>query len=756
MSNHTPQKKRTESAQIQRTPAPPSVAFSSSGSRPGTAASASVYSRTAADGAASVIFRHKTRRNRTFLKDNDANAAVLPQPLPQGIPYVANYTTFDELLKRNILQQPIDEQVHLGTDDVRLIYDAKCVDQNLTPSWDREVRFMELLSSSCKGNFFTLTENGLGRTAAEAIAHILSVDSTYSILDLSGNRLRDEGAKCVAKLLTVNETLVHVGLRSNDIGFEGGQALADALCDNNTVTSLDLGAHSGINRNHLGSRGASALGTMLKANSVLCTLSISSNGLGAEGVAHLAAGMEENRALTHVDLSSNNLGYEGARVLASVIEATELQNLYLQRNGLTDRGGLQLATNMQRTIDNSSETIETLNLEWNDLGDGFAVAMARVIATTTRLKKLKLGGNDLTGGVKAIADALIENRSLVELSLSECHVAGSDGVALAAAIAANKTLKVLDLSKNRLGNDGVAPIAEALRKNKVLVSLNLSSNGIGDAGGVALTRFIKENSSLQELNLRHNSMTSTTGNLLDDELRNNSTLQRIDITYNDFTYKCFSGIQHTLSRNSASWSARAVPRLQGEIEVLDVKQKELVQVEEDSELEKRGIKDRGDQILRRKEEVRTLTETFRQEIHELEERYASAKGLAERAEEAYRFAEDRNSAEGTILTGKKNNLESKIQNERDKREKIIRDTDKLRKQLKAIQDAEVDLMKPFLQELAKMEAERNSDKADCKWQSEQLATLHLKRKQLETQNGTSTNGTTPMPGSPSKAAPRKK
>lgn len=754
MSVRTPMKKRTESAQLaHRTPVPPPGQYTPS--RPVTAAT-TVHSRTAAEGAASIVFRHKTRRNRTFLKDNDANAAVLPQPLPQGIPYVANYTTFDELLKRNILQQPVDEQVHLGTEDVRLIYDAKCVDQNLTPSWDREVRFMELLSSSCKGNFFTLTENGLGRTAAEAIAHILSVDSTYSILDLSGNRLRDDGAVCVAKLLSVNETLVHIGLRSNDIGFEGGQAIADALCDNNTVTSLDLGAHSGINRNHLGSRGASALGTMLKANSVLCTLSISSNGLGAEGVAHLAAGMEENRALTQIDLSSNNLGYEGARVLSSVLESTELQHVFLQRNGLTDKGGLQFASHMQRTVDNSSETIETLNLECNELGDGFAAVMARVIASTTKLRRLKLGGNDLTGGIKAIADALADNKCLVELSLSDCHIVEADGAAFGAALAANKTLKVLDLSKNRLGNEGVAPIGDALRKNRILVTLNLSSNGIGDVGGLALTRFIKDNTSLQELNLRHNSMTSRTGDLLDDELRNNTTLQRIDITYNDFTYKCFSGIQHTLARNAASWSARAVPRLQGEIEGLDVKQKELVQVEEDSELERRSIKDRGDQIMRRKEEVRTLTETFRQELHELEEKFMAAKALAERAEEAYRFAEDRNSAEGTILAGKRNNLESKTQTERDKRERFIRETDKLRKQLKSIQDAEMDVMKPLLQELAKAEAERNSDKADCKWQSEQLASLHVKRKQLETQTGVSTVGTTPMPGAGGKGAPRKK
>lgn len=749
-SPFTPKRRTVESAASFRTPVPPPLLTPS---RPGTAASL-ISSRTIAEASASVVFRHKTRRNKTFLKDNEASAALLPQPLPQGIPYVANFTTFDELLKRNILQQPQSEQVHLGTEDVRLIYDAKCVDQNLTPCWDREVRFMELLSSSCRGSFFTLTENGLGRTAAEAIAHILSVDGTYSILDLSGNRLRDDGTECIARLLRVNDTIVHVGLRSNDIGYEGGIALADALENNNTVTSLDLGAHSGINRNHLGSRGAAALGNMLKSNCVLCTLSISSNGLGADGVSQLAAGMEDSKSLTTLDLSSNNLGADGARILASVLESTVLQNLHLQRNVLTDKGGVQICSSLMRCIDSGMETLETLNMEHNDLADGFAKKIAAIIQSSSKLRKLRLGGNDLSEGMKAIADALADNKHLVELSLSECHVDAKDGAALSAALITNRVLKTLDLSKNRLGDEGTAAIAESVRRNKTLVSLNLASNGIGDVGGVALARSIRDNPTLQELNLRHNTMTTKTGEVLDDELRSNTSLQKIDVTYNDFTYKCFSGIQHTLARNAAAWTARVVPRLQGEIEALDEKQKELVQVEEDTELERRVIKDRGDQILRRKEEARMLTEKFRQELHELEEKFAAAKQQAESAEEAYRFAEDRNSAEATILAGKRNGLESKTQNERDRREKMIRDMDKYRKQLKSIQDAETEALKPLLQELAKVEPERNSDKADCKWQSEQLSTLNLKRKQLEAQLQMSTQGTTPMPGA-KKPAPKK-
>src|SRR5262249_9498717 len=112
----TPKRRTIESAAAatSRTPVPPPALTPS---RPITA-TASIRARQAEEASAAAVFRHKTRRSKTFLKDNEASTALLPQPLPQGIPYVANFTTFDELLRRNILQQPIDAQVHLGTEDV--------------------------------------------------------------------------------------------------------------------------------------------------------------------------------------------------------------------------------------------------------------------------------------------------------------------------------------------------------------------------------------------------------------------------------------------------------------------------------------------------------------------------------------------------------------------------------------------------------------------------------------------------------------
>ena len=46
-------------------------------------------------------------KGTTFLRDNDDPEDILPRPLPKGITYVANFTTYNDLMDRNILQ--VDE-----------------------------------------------------------------------------------------------------------------------------------------------------------------------------------------------------------------------------------------------------------------------------------------------------------------------------------------------------------------------------------------------------------------------------------------------------------------------------------------------------------------------------------------------------------------------------------------------------------------------------------------------------------------------
>ncbi|KEG13741.1 putative ribonuclease inhibitor-like protein [Trypanosoma grayi] len=683
------------------------------------------------------LFKYKTKGRRTFLQDQTTAATRLPRILPKGLPYAANFVSFDELVQRGILQCSSQDEVDFSVDDLRLLYEAKCLDQELPPSWEREMRFMELISANCTGNFFCLKESGFGPMCAEAVAHILSSNKKYIILDLSGNRLRDEGACSIAKLISVNRTLVHIGLRSNDIGHIGGVALAKALLENNTVVSLDVGAHSGINGNHIAMEGAEAIGTMLRANKVLSHLNLSSNGLGAAGISFIAQGLEGNCSLTHLDVSINGLGYAGSKVLSPVLETSCITHLSLQRNSLTDKGGLVLFRAISNAISNGEDRIEFLNLETNDLGEKTAAEMQRVLAASSAMKQLRISSNNFGASSKYIMDGVAESKSLRSLHMAFCEIRETDGAPFGNALTVNSTLQVLDLSNNKLKDAAAKCIAEAMKTNEGLVSLNLSCNKIADEGGKAIALFLKSNRTLRDLNLRRNSMSNVTGELLDEQLRGNFTLEKMDVTFNDFRYKCLIGNRATLTRNAKKNKTLVVPKLRAEIDGLASKEKELSQAEDEIEMERRIIKDRSEQLLRRNEEARVAFEKTRREIVDLEKNLVAVSGRSESAQEVLNRTEEYVCNEMANLTARKSNMEARVQQEKDRVDRMQREMERMRRQLRQLEEAEATKYKPLFMEYSIAEADRDREAKECRYEADKLAALELQRKELEKKMGLS-------------------
>jgi len=58
----------------------------------------------------------------------------------------------------------------------------------------------------------------------------------------------------------------------------------------------------------------------------------------------------------------------------------------------------------------------------------------------TNLKYLGLDGNNLTGAIYLLAEAVKYNKTLIELSLIQCNVSDADLICLAKAIKTNTTL----------------------------------------------------------------------------------------------------------------------------------------------------------------------------------------------------------------------------------------------------------------------------------------------------------------------------
>lgn len=678
-----------------------------------------------------AMYNHLSSRGRAFLRDKAHANDKLPALLAKGIPYTANFISLEELAESGALSTSSKDAVSITTEELRLLYQAKCIDQDLPPSWKREVRFMELVSANCKGGFFSLPENGLSVASAEAITHILSSNRAYTVLELSGNQLKDEGAEFIATLVRVNRSLVHIGLSSNNIGPAGGITIARALEENNTVVSLDLGARSGVNGNHIGMHGAEAIGHLLEHNAVLSKLNLCSNGLGANGLSYIAKGLSHNVALTHLDLSSNNLGYEGARILASIIECGTISHLAVQRNSLGDKGGRLFFQAITDAMENDTDVLTYVNAEDNGFGPQTAQCIGKVLSTSNALQTLCLSGNAFGKGVKRITDGLGDNKMLTTLQLSRCQLTEDDGAAFGKALGDNKTLRVLDLSSNKLKDRGVVDLLKGVGVNKCLRVLNLSANKIGSDGGQAIGECLLVNSTLRNLNLRRNAMPDATGELLDANLRSNLSLEAMDITYNDFSYKCSVGIKASLERNGKNNQKLIVPMLISEIDELAPTDKALTQVEDEVDMEKRIIKDRSEQLLRRGEEARVITEKVRREVAELQKKLEVVRSSCEACEEELRKTEDKVSSETSLLTLKKTNMETRIQQEKDRADRFARDIERLRKQIRAAEVEEKETFAPLIKEITETDKDRNREREDAKYDAEKLATMELRIKELE-------------------------
>lgn len=94
-------------------------------------------------------------------------------------------------------------------------------------------------------------------------------------------------------------------------------------------------------------------------------------------------------------------------------------------------------------------------------------------------KKLVLRGNYIgVTGAKAIADLLVEQNSLVFISL-EWNIIGSTGAQyFAQALLSNRSLAHLDLRNNSINNEAAIALAEAIVKNKTLKTLDLRWNQV--------------------------------------------------------------------------------------------------------------------------------------------------------------------------------------------------------------------------------------------------------------------------------------
>ncbi|OWZ13127.1 hypothetical protein PHMEG_00013605 [Phytophthora megakarya] len=146
-------------------------------------------------------------------------------------------------------------------------------------------------------------------TGGEAIATMISINSTLTSLDLSWNYLRLSGAVEIGRALAFNSGLRELNLAYNAFGNAGAQAVGDALLSNTTLQRLNM------THNNIPAQGALAIASALKINSALPLTEIALGGnplgsMGGRALLHAAAACADSKKLS-VSLEGCNFDASG-------------------------------------------------------------------------------------------------------------------------------------------------------------------------------------------------------------------------------------------------------------------------------------------------------------------------------------------------------------------------------------------------------------------------------------------------------------
>lgn len=447
----------------------------------------------------------------------------------------------------------------------------------------------------------TLTElnlhhNQIADSGARALIEGLKTDTSMIRLDISSNSISNQGAAVIMQMLQENMTLKSFDIRGNtSIGGSVAEDLAISVMKSEIieifsdipVNNLKQNDKSVIELNLTGSgcgdTEACVLAAFLKSNTVLLNLNLSNNEITDTGARALAEGLKENTTLLSLNLDQNHIEESGSCSLGEVLKTNSSicflkvltsMMVELKENNLKWRGFKDPMTSHLVIHQN---TITSLDLSENALGNQGAVVASRLLKSNATLLELDLSKNQIIdAGAHVLAEGLKSNVALKKLvingpipieefrdkktkimNLSQSNYKDADAVIIASLLTDNKTITQLDLSGNQIGDVGARILSERLQKNSTLSELSLCSNAITDAGANILAQGIETNSNLTALKLYDNPISSVGRlalakvvtdmelagtNLTDKEacslgvfLRTNETLTQLDMSHNQIT-----------------------------------------------------------------------------------------------------------------------------------------------------------------------------------------------------------------------------
>ena len=218
---------------------------------------------------------------------------------------------------------------------------------------------------------------------------------------------------------------------------------------------------------------------------------------------YLARAIRLTSSLKVIHLENSNIQGRYLIMLAAALKDNELiKEIYLGDNKIQPNDGQSIST-----IIKENKHLELLDLKNNNLQDiglsHICSGLSEQVKPDFGLKALFIPNNGITanGITSYLSKALIHNRSLTSLNISQNTLTSEAIYDLKEALIVNKQISCLILSKIKLGDEGVIALAEYIAETQSLRRLDLRENDIRLGGLMALASSIKFNKTINILDL---------------------------------------------------------------------------------------------------------------------------------------------------------------------------------------------------------------------------------------------------------------
>ena len=165
-------------------------------------------------------------------------------------------------------------------------------------------------------------------------------------------------------------------------------------------------------------------------------------------------------------------------------------------------------------------------------------------------------------------------------------------------------MKHLDFSHNQINDENFESFQLYPKENLILEELDLSSNYITDKGAIKFFKNLIDNRTLLKMNFFDNHLENETANVILDMLKSNRSILNINVNCNNISLKYMDEIKNQIQNNKIIEKVKYIPKLKNELR--------------DLEFDPNEINDIKNKLKYYNMERENLTQKFRKEVKELQ------------------------------------------------------------------------------------------------------------------------------------------